>query len=136
MAGTINEETANARWTSKVKKPGPIKDIVPEQSSQNGTTRVAHAGEHRAGNPSEQSGLVSPPQQIGVIASMSWSMARLQALAGRARNNNGRMMTTANGGRIAAVWGPAPGCWGLGSRAGIAGLLLRREPKKIRISEL
>jgi len=64
-----------------VKKPGPIRAIVPWQSSQNGTIRLAHDGEHRAGKPSEQSAASSPPQQIGVMASMSLSMAREQASA-------------------------------------------------------
>ena len=64
-----------------MKKPGPIKAIVPEQSSQNGTIRLAQDGEHRAGKPSEQSAASSPPQHIGVIASMSLSMAREQASA-------------------------------------------------------
>ena len=74
-------EGRRARWTSKVKKPGPIKAIVPEQSSQNGTIRLAQEGEHRAGKPSEQSAASEPPQQIGVMDSMSLSMAREQAWA-------------------------------------------------------
>ena len=64
-----------------MKKPGPIRAIVPEQSSQNGTIRLAQDGEHRAGKPSEQSAASEPPQQIGVMASMSLSMAREQASA-------------------------------------------------------
>ena len=78
-----------ARWTSKVKKPGPIKAIVPEQSSQNGTIRLAQDGEQRAGKPSEQSAASEPPQQIGVMASMSLSMAREQASAPRAARRRG-----------------------------------------------
>ena len=78
-----------ARWTSKVKKPGPIKAIVPEQSSQNGTIRLAQDGEQRAGKPSEQSAASEPPQQIGVMASMSLSMAREQASAPPAARRRG-----------------------------------------------
>ena len=72
-----------------MKKPGPIRAIVPEQSSQNGTIRLAHEGEQRAGKPSEQSAASEPPQHIGVMASMSLSMAREQASAPRAARRRG-----------------------------------------------